>query len=167
MTAVRLARSTAIVCLFAAAVEVASGCVSTAGLAPADAIIALFVAGPYLLLASLAWRLRARATASRALLAVAVGLAAWGLATFGWHGNRYRAEPHFKTWPCSPSRSCSGSRFSWSVWCRCWCGRTLASGRRAMPERSPITLAGAPSAKRRSRRERMAVHGIVLMESNK
>lgn len=96
MTAVRLARSTVIVCLFAAAVEVALGCVSTAGLAPADAIIALFVVGPYLLLASLAWRQRERATASRSLLAVAVGLSAWGLATFGWHGYRYHAEPQYR-----------------------------------------------------------------------
>jgi len=96
MTAVRLARATVIVCLFAAAVEVALGCASTAGLAPGDAIVALFVVGPYLLLASLAWRLRARATASRALLAVAVGLSAWGLATFGWHGYRYHAEPQYR-----------------------------------------------------------------------
>lgn len=96
MTAVRLARSTVIVCQFAAAVEVALGCASTAGLTPADAIIALFVVGPYLLLASLAWRLRARAAASRAMLAVAVGVAAWGLATFGWHGYRYHAEPEYR-----------------------------------------------------------------------
>lgn len=96
MTAVRLARSTVIVCLFAAAVEVALGSASTAGLAPADAIVGLFVAGPYLLLASLAWRLRARMMASRAMLAVAVGLAAWGLATFGWHGYRYHAEPQYR-----------------------------------------------------------------------
>lgn len=96
MTAARVARSTIVVCLFAAAVEVALGCVSTAGLAPADAIIALFVVGPYLLLAALARRQRARAMASWSLLAVAVGLSAWGLATFGWHGYRYHVEPQYR-----------------------------------------------------------------------
>lgn len=96
MTAARVARSAIVVCLFAAAVEVVLGCVSTAGLAPADAIIASFVVGPYLLLALLAWWQRGRSKTSWALLAVAVGLSAWGLATFGWHSYRYHAEPQYR-----------------------------------------------------------------------
>jgi len=94
--AVRLARLTIIICLFTAAVEVALGCVSTAGLAPADALVASFIVGPYLLLAALAWRHRGRPAASRATLAVAVGLSAWGLAKFGWHSYRYHAEPQYR-----------------------------------------------------------------------
>ena len=94
--AVRLARLTIIICLFTTVIEVALGCVSTAGLAPTDALVASFIVGPYLLLAALAWRRRGRPTASRAMLAVAVGLSAWGLATFGWHSYRYYAEPQYR-----------------------------------------------------------------------
>jgi uncharacterized protein YjbJ (UPF0337 family) len=65
-------------------------------LSPGDAIIVLFVIGPYLLLALFAWRQRGRPTASWVLLAVAVGMSAWGLYVFGEDSYRYHTEPQYR-----------------------------------------------------------------------
>jgi uncharacterized membrane protein YtjA (UPF0391 family) len=64
MTAGSVTRWTIAVCLLAAVVETVLGCTSTAGLAPGDALIGLFVIGPYLLLALFAWRQRGQPAAS-------------------------------------------------------------------------------------------------------
>jgi hypothetical protein len=65
-------------------------------LSPGDALIVLFVIGPYLLLAYFAWRQRGQATASWALLAVAVGMSAWGLYVLGEDSYRYHTEPQYR-----------------------------------------------------------------------
>ena len=96
MTVGSVARLTLAVCLCAAVVETVLGCTSTAGLSPGDAIIVLFVIGPYLLLALFAWRQRGRPTASWVLLAVAVGMSAWGLYVFGEDSYRYHTEPQYR-----------------------------------------------------------------------
>lgn len=64
MAAATIARLTVALCLLAAAIEVVLGCTSTAGLTPGDALIMLFVIGPYLLLALFAWRQRGQPRAS-------------------------------------------------------------------------------------------------------
>ena len=96
MTAGSVARATVGVCLVAAAAEVALGCTSTAGLSAADAPVALFVVGPYLVLAAVAWRQRRRPAAARVLLAAAVGLSAWGLYAFGVDSYGYHTEPEYR-----------------------------------------------------------------------
>ena len=96
MTAGTVARSAIAVCLLAAAAEAVLGCTSTAGLSPGDALVVLFVVGPYLLLGLFAWRQRGRPTASWALLAVAVGLSTWGLYAFGEDSYRYHTEPEYR-----------------------------------------------------------------------
>jgi hypothetical protein len=96
MTAGSIARLTIAVCLLAAVVETVLGCTSTAGLASGDAIIGLFVIGPYLLLVLFAWRQRGQPAASWVLLAVAVGMSAWGLYVFGEDSYRYHTESQYR-----------------------------------------------------------------------
>jgi hypothetical protein len=96
MMAGSVARLTIAVCLLAALVETVLGCTSTAGLAPADALIVVFVIGPYLLLALFAWRQRGQPAASWLLLAVAVGMSAGGLYVFGEDSYRYHTEPQYR-----------------------------------------------------------------------
>lgn len=96
MTAGSVARLTIAVCVLAAAVETVLGCTSTAGLSPGDALIVLFVIGPYLLLALFAWRQRGQRAASWVLLAVAVGMSAWGLYVFAEDSYRYHTEPQYR-----------------------------------------------------------------------
>jgi hypothetical protein len=95
MTAGLVARLAIAVCLLAAAVETVLGCISTASLAPSDGLIVLFIIGPYLLLALLAWRQRGRPAASWTLLAVAVVMSAWGLYVLGEDSYRYHTEPQY------------------------------------------------------------------------
>lgn len=83
MTARSVAWLSLAICLCSAVVETILGCTSTAGLSPRDVLIVLLMIGPYLLLALLAWRQRDRPGASWLLLAVAVGMSAWGLYVFG------------------------------------------------------------------------------------
>jgi hypothetical protein len=96
MTAGSVARLTVAVCLLTAVVETVLGCTSTAGLVPGDALIGLFLIGPYLLLALFAWRQRRQPAASWVLLAVAVGMSAWGLYFFGEDSYRYHTEPQYR-----------------------------------------------------------------------
>jgi hypothetical protein len=97
MTAGVVARLTIVVCLLAAVVETVLGCTSSESLAPGDALIVLFVIGPYLLLALLAWRQRGQPAASWVLLAVAVGVSAWGFYILGEDSYRYHTEPQYRT----------------------------------------------------------------------
>jgi hypothetical protein len=96
MTAGSVARLTIAVCLLTAVVETVLGCTSTAGLVPGDALIGLFLIGPYLLLAWFAWRQRRQPAASWVLLAVAVGISAWGLYVSGGDSYRYHTEPQYR-----------------------------------------------------------------------
>ena len=96
MGALGVARLTIAVCLLAAVVETVLGCTSTASLSPGDALIVLFIIGPYLLLALFAWRQRGQQAASWVLLAVAVGMSAWGLYVLGEDSYRYHTEPQYR-----------------------------------------------------------------------
>ena len=84
------------VCLLAAVIETVLGCTSTAGLSPGDAIIVLFVIGPYLLLALFAWRKRGQPATSWVLLVVAVGMSVWGLYVFGEDSYRYHTDQRYR-----------------------------------------------------------------------
>jgi UDP-N-acetylmuramyl pentapeptide phosphotransferase/UDP-N-acetylglucosamine-1-phosphate transferase len=96
MTVPTTAGLTIAVCLLAAVIEVVLACTSTARLMPTDLIIVVFVMGPYLLLGSFAWRRRGLPAESRGLLAVAVGMSAWGLYHFGIDSHRYHTEPQYR-----------------------------------------------------------------------
>ena len=96
MTAKSRARMTVAICLFAAAVETVLGCTSTAGLSPGDALLVLFVIGPYLLLARFAWSRREETAASWVLLVSTAVLAAGGLYVFGEDSYQYHTKPEFR-----------------------------------------------------------------------
>ena len=96
MTAGSVARLTIAVCLLAAVVETVLGCTSTAGLSPGDALIVLFVIGPYLLLSLFAWRKRNQSASSWVLLVVAVGMSVWGLYVFGEDSYRYHTDQRYR-----------------------------------------------------------------------
>jgi len=91
-----VARLTIVVCLLAAAAEAVLGCTSTTRVSLGDAPIVLFIVGPYLLIALVAWLQRGKLAASWTLLAVAVGLSAWGLHVFVEDSYRYQTEPHYR-----------------------------------------------------------------------
>jgi hypothetical protein len=96
MAAGTVARLTIAVCLLAAVVETVLGCTSTAGLTSGDVLIVLFVISPYLLLALFAWRQRGQPATSWTLLAIAVGLSAWGLYVSGEDSYRYHTDPQYR-----------------------------------------------------------------------
>jgi hypothetical protein len=89
-------RVTVAVCGLAAVAEVALAVASSTGLTPFDALIALFVVGPYLMTAWMAWMQRGRRVASGVLLAAASLLAAWGLYVYGVDRYRYHTEPTYR-----------------------------------------------------------------------
>ena len=96
MKAGSVARLTIMVCLLAAVVEAVLGCTSTTRVSLGDVPIVLFIVGPYLVLALVAWLQRGKLAASWTLLAVGVGLSAWGLFVFGEDSHRYHTEPHYR-----------------------------------------------------------------------
>jgi hypothetical protein len=65
-------------------------------LSPGDALLVLFIIGPYVLLALFAWRQRGQAAAAWVLLAVAVGMSAWGLYLVGEDSYRYHTDPQYR-----------------------------------------------------------------------
>jgi hypothetical protein len=89
-------RVTVAVCGLAAVAEVALAVASSTGLTLFDALIALFVVGPYLVTAWMAWMQRGRRVASGLLLAAASLLAAWGLYVYGVDCYRYHTEPNYR-----------------------------------------------------------------------
>jgi hypothetical protein len=89
-------KATLAICLVAAVATAVLGCTSTAGLTPGDAAVVLWVVGPYLLLASLAWWQRARPAASVVLLIIVVALSAWGIYVYGEDSYRYHTEPRYR-----------------------------------------------------------------------
>jgi len=89
-------RFTILICLLAAVIETILGCTSTAGLSPGDAIIVLFLIGPYLILGLFAWWQRDKATVSRVLFVLAYLLSAWGLYVSGVDSYRYHTEPQYR-----------------------------------------------------------------------
>ena len=91
-----VAKITVLVCFLSSITTVAMGVASTAGLTPEDAFIVLFVIGPYVVLALLAWRYRNRLSASRLLLALVSVMSVWGLYIFGEDCYRYFTEPEYR-----------------------------------------------------------------------
>ena len=89
-------KATLTTCIVAAVATAVLACTGTAGLPPADAIVVLWVIGPYVLLACLAWWQRARPVASIVLFVVVVAMSAWGLYIYGEDSYRYHTEPHFR-----------------------------------------------------------------------
>jgi hypothetical protein len=87
---------TVAVCFLAAVAEVALAVASSTGLTLFDALIALFVVGPYLVTAWMAWMQRRRRVVSGLLLAAASLLAAWGMYVYGVDCYRYHTEPNYR-----------------------------------------------------------------------
>jgi hypothetical protein len=76
------------VCLVAAAITIGLGCLTATRLSAADVPIFLFVVGPYVVLAGLAWWQRSEPVLRIAVLVVIVVLSLAGLSLFGidtWH----------------------------------------------------------------------------------
>lgn len=96
MIAGLVARVTIALCLLAAVAEVALCCNATARLTVMDGPVLLFVVGPYLCLATIAWRQRSKLDVSWILLAVVIGLSAWGLYVLGDDAYRYHTEANYK-----------------------------------------------------------------------
>jgi hypothetical protein len=89
-------RITVAVCGLAAVAEVALAVASSTGLTLFDALIGLFVVGPYLVTGGLAWMQRGRRVASGLLLVAASLLAAWGLYVYGVDCYRYHTDPNYR-----------------------------------------------------------------------
>jgi hypothetical protein len=87
---------TIVVCLLAAVAELALCCNATARLTVMDAPILLFVVGPFLCLATIAWRQHSKLDVSWILLVVVIGLSAWGLYVLGDDAYRYHAEANYR-----------------------------------------------------------------------
>lgn len=83
-------------CLIASGAELVLGLTSTATPVPGDALLMLYVAGPYVLLGALAWAYRTQRGASWGLLVVALGVAALGLYLFGIDSYRYHTDPEYR-----------------------------------------------------------------------
>ena len=96
MAAGLVARVTIVLCLLAAVAEVVLCCTATTRLTLMDAPIALFVVGPYLCLATIAWLQRSKLHVSWTLLAVVIGLSAWGLYVLGEDVYRYHTEANYR-----------------------------------------------------------------------
>jgi hypothetical protein len=65
-------------------------------LSPADALVVLFVIGPYFLVSFLAWEKRRHPAISWVLLVAAVGVSAWGLCVFGEDSYRYHIDQRYR-----------------------------------------------------------------------
>ena len=89
-------RVTVAVCCLAAVAEVVLAVASSTGLTLFDTLIALFVVGPYLVTAWMAWMQRGRRVVSGVLLVAASLLAAWGLYVYGVDCYRYHNEPNYR-----------------------------------------------------------------------
>ena len=96
MIAVNTARVTITVCLLSAVVEAGLACTATPRLSVMDAPIVLFMLGPYLCLAMIAWLQRGKLAASWTLLAVALGLSIWGLYVIGEDSYRYHTDANYR-----------------------------------------------------------------------
>lgn len=91
-----LALVTITVCLLSAIAEAVLGCTSTTRVSLSDAPIVLFIVGPYLALATIAWWQREKLAVSWTLLAVVLGLSAWGLYVFGEDSYRYHTDRDYR-----------------------------------------------------------------------
>jgi hypothetical protein len=87
---------TVVVCVLTAFAETVLGFTSSTRLSASDILVVLFIVGPYLLLASLAWCHRGLREGSWTLLAIAIGISAWGLFVFGDHSYRWHSDPQFR-----------------------------------------------------------------------
>jgi hypothetical protein len=87
-----IAATTIAVCLLSLAIDVILVANPTFRLTPSDTTLVLLVIVPHVLLALFAWWQRHRPVISYALLAVAAGLATWGLCMFGVERYRYHTE---------------------------------------------------------------------------
>ncbi len=96
MTPVFVTRLTIAACLLSAVVEAALVCNATTSMSLMDAPIVLFIVGPYLCLALVAWLQRGKLAASWAILAIALGLAGWGLYILGEDSYRYHTDANYR-----------------------------------------------------------------------
>jgi uncharacterized membrane protein len=91
----RLVRRTILLCVLAASGQVGLVLAMTDGNAgvAADVPLLLFLAGPLLYLALLAWRRRDHPGRSRSLLRATLGVAVCGLLALGLHCYRFHTDP--------------------------------------------------------------------------
>jgi hypothetical protein len=85
---------TVVICVLTALAEAGLGIMCSNRVSASDIIVVLFIVGPCLVSGSLAWYHRGPREGVWALLAIAIGMSACGLDTFGDHSYRwaYRSE---------------------------------------------------------------------------
>lgn len=87
---------TVVVCVLTALVEAGLGIMSSTRVSASDILVVLFIVGPCLVIASWAWRYRGPREGEWTLLAIAIGISACGLYTFGDHSYRWHTDPNFR-----------------------------------------------------------------------
>jgi hypothetical protein len=87
---------TVVVCVLTALAEAGLGIMSSTRVTASDILVVLFIVGPCLVFASLAWCHRGPREGEWTLLAIAIGISACGLYAFGDHSFRWHTDPNFR-----------------------------------------------------------------------
>lgn len=87
---------TVVICVLTALAEAGLGIMCSNRVSASDILVVLFIVGPYLVFASLAWCHRGPREGVWALLAIAIGISVCGLYTFGDHSYRWHTDPNYR-----------------------------------------------------------------------